>query len=187
MRTPWGHRHDTFTPVPRVQYRIGVPEAGWYAELVNSDAALYGGSDLGMVECALLLEEMGRASYPGPYLPTVLVATAIDRAGTDAQKQHWLPAVCAGRARATAAFLDGELSWAPDAIVTRAEKSGRGWTLSGAKPFVAWAHVADVMLVPARTAEGLTLFLVDPRAGGECLRSLQALAVIDPGRGDHRR
>jgi len=36
-----------FTPVPRAQYRIGVPEAGWYAELVNSDAAIYGGSNLG--------------------------------------------------------------------------------------------------------------------------------------------
>src|SRR5258705_436474 len=60
----------------------------------------HGGSDLGMVECSLLLEEMGRASYPGPYLPTILVATAIDRAGTDAQKQRWLPAVCAGGAAA---------------------------------------------------------------------------------------
>jgi alkylation response protein AidB-like acyl-CoA dehydrogenase len=85
---------------------------------------------------------------------------------TDAQKQRWLPAVCAGGARATAALLDGELSWAPEAIATRAEKSGAGWTLSGTKPFVAWAHVADVMLVPAKTPDGLTLFLVDPRASG---------------------
>jgi 1,4-alpha-glucan branching enzyme len=36
-----------FTPVPRAEYRIGVPEAGWYAELVNSDASLYGGSNVG--------------------------------------------------------------------------------------------------------------------------------------------
>jgi 1,4-alpha-glucan branching enzyme len=36
-----------FTPVPRAQYRIGVPEAGWYTERVNSDAALYGGSNMG--------------------------------------------------------------------------------------------------------------------------------------------
>ena len=126
----------------------------------------HGGSDLGMVESALLLEELGRASYPGPYLPTVLVAMAITRAGTEAQKQRWLPSVAAGSARATTAFLDGELSWAPDAITTRAEKSGAGYTLSGAKPFVAWAHIADVMLVPAKTAEGVTLFLVDPRAAG---------------------
>ena len=126
----------------------------------------HGGSDLGMLETALLLEELGRASYPGPYLPTALVAIAIARAGTDAQKQRWLSAVGAGGARATVALLDGELSWSPDAIATRAETSGAGWTLSGAKPFVAWAHVADVMLVPARAPEGLTLFLVDPRARG---------------------
>src|SRR5206468_1998140 len=36
-----------FTPVPRAQYRIGVPEAGWYAEMLNSDAELYGGSNVG--------------------------------------------------------------------------------------------------------------------------------------------
>jgi 1,4-alpha-glucan branching enzyme len=36
-----------FTPVPRVQYRVGVPGPGWYAELVNSDATLYGGSNVG--------------------------------------------------------------------------------------------------------------------------------------------
>jgi alkylation response protein AidB-like acyl-CoA dehydrogenase len=126
----------------------------------------HGGSELGMVETALLLEEMGRASYPGPYLPTMLVAMAIDRAGTDAQKSRWLPAVAAGGARASVALLDGEMSWAPDAITTHAEKSGNGWKLSGTKPFVAWAHVADVILVPARAPEGLTLFLVDPGAAG---------------------
>ncbi|HYE93692.1 MAG TPA: acyl-CoA dehydrogenase, partial [Terriglobales bacterium] len=126
----------------------------------------HGGSDLGMVETALLLEELGRASYPGPYLPTAIAAMAINQAGTDAQKARWLPAVCAGSARASVALLDGELSWAPEAMTTRAERTGQGWTLSGVKPFVAWAHVADVLLVPAKTPEGITLFLVDPAARG---------------------
>ena len=124
----------------------------------------HGGSDLGMVETALLLEELGRASYPGPFLPTVVAATAINQAGSDAQKARWLPAVCAGGARASIALLDGELSWSPDALMTTAAKSANGWTLSGVKPFVAWAHVADVIIVPARTPEGITLFLVDPAA-----------------------
>ena len=126
----------------------------------------HGGSELGMVETALLLEELGRASYPGPYLPTVLVAKAISLLGSDPQKSRWLPAVSAGGARAAVALLDGEMSWAPDAISTRAEKSGAGWKLFGTKPFVAWAHVADVILVPARTPEGVTLFLVDSGAAG---------------------
>jgi alkylation response protein AidB-like acyl-CoA dehydrogenase len=126
----------------------------------------HGGSELGMVETAMLLEELGRASYPGPYLPTVLVAKMISLVGTDAQKSRWLPAVSAGGARAAVALLDGEMSWASDAITTRAEKAGAGWTLFGSKAFVAWAHVADVILVPARAPEGLTLFLVDPGAAG---------------------
>src|SRR5688572_3615438 len=149
----------------------GESEATWkdMAQLGWLGLALpevHGGSDLGMVETALLMEELGRASYPGPYLPTVLVATAINLAGSEAQKNRWLPAVSAGGARATVALLDGEMSWAPDAITTRAEKSAAGWKLSGVKPFVAWAHVADVILVPARAPEGLTLFLVDPGAAG---------------------
>src|SRR5947199_9393319 len=66
----------------------------------------YGGSGLGMVETAILLDEMGRAAYPGPYLPTVLAAHAVDSAGTTEQKNRWLPAIATGGARATAALAD---------------------------------------------------------------------------------
>src|SRR6266481_9664234 len=59
----------------------------------------YGGSGLGMVETAILLDEMGRAAYPGPYLPTVLAAHAVDSAGTTEQKNRWLPAIATGGAR----------------------------------------------------------------------------------------
>jgi alkylation response protein AidB-like acyl-CoA dehydrogenase len=96
----------------------------------------------------------------------MLVGSAIEAAGTEAQRSRWLPAICAGGARGAVALLDGEMSWAPEAIATRAERRGAGWTLSGTKPFVAWAHVADVILVPARTPEGITLFLVDRSAAG---------------------
>ncbi|MGH7392861.1 MAG: acyl-CoA dehydrogenase family protein [Candidatus Rokuibacteriota bacterium] len=126
----------------------------------------YGGSDLGLVETAILLEEMGRASYPGPYLPTVLTAHALLEAGTAAQKDRWLPAIAAGGARATVALLDAELSWDLDATATRAERADNGWRLSGVKHFVPWAHVADVLLVPARTAEGLGAFLIERSAAG---------------------
>ena len=140
-----------------------IAQLGWLGLALSET---HGGSDLGMVETALLLEEMGRASYPGPYLPTVLVAKAIEEAGTDAQKKRWLPAIANGSARATVALLDGELSWDTSSIATHAQKTGAGWTLSGSKPFVAWAHVADVILVPARTEDGLTLFLVEPGWAG---------------------
>ena len=53
----------------------------------------HGGSGLGMVETAILLDELGRAAYPGPYLPTMLAGHAILTAGSPAQKNRWLPAV----------------------------------------------------------------------------------------------
>ena len=148
-------------------------ELGW---LGLSLPEAHGGSGLGMVETAILLEEMGRAAAPGPYLPTVLAARAIDEAGTDAQRKRWLPAIATGGARATIAFLDADLDWRPDATQARAAKSARGWTLSGTKRFVPWAHVADVLLVPALTSDdGLTLFLVDPAAPGLTLEPAQVM------------
>jgi alkylation response protein AidB-like acyl-CoA dehydrogenase len=134
-----------------------------------------GGSGLGMVETAILLEELGRAAYPGPYFPTMLAAHAIAEAGSVAQKKRWLAAIAAGGARATVALLDAELDWSPGAVTTRAEKTGHGWALTGTKSFVPWAHVADVLLVPARTPDGVTLFLVDPAAAGLTLSPAQGM------------
>src|SRR6266478_4882660 len=112
----------------------------------------YGGSGLGMVETSILLEELGRAAYPGPYFPTVLAAAAVEAAGNDAQKKRWLSAIATGEARATVALLDNDLDWEPASVTTRAEKSSKGWALSGTKRFVPWAHVANVLLIPARAA-----------------------------------
>ena len=144
---------------------LGVPEA-------------YGGSGLGMVETAILLEEMGRVACPGPYLPTMLAARAISEAGSAEQRRRWLPAVAAGDAKGSVAFLDTELDWDAPAVTTRAERTGRGWTLTGIKHFVPWAHVADVVVVPARTTEGLAHFLLDSQAAAV---GLTPVAGIDPG------
>jgi len=135
----------------------------------------YGGSGLGMVETAILLEELGRAAYPGPYWPTVLAAGAIEAAGTDAQKKRWLAAIATGDARATLALLDADLDWDPAAMTTRAEKTAKGWALSGTKRFVPWAHVANVLLIPARTPEGPSVFLVDPATAGLTLAPVQGM------------
>src|SRR5438105_13920578 len=120
----------------------------------------YGGSGLGMVETSILLEELGRAAYPGPYFPTVLAAAAVEAAGNDAQKKRWLSAIATSEARATVALLDNDLDWEPASVTTRAEKSSKGWALSGTKRFVPWAHVANVLLIPARAPEGVSLFQI---------------------------
>ena len=138
----------------------------------------HGGSGLGMVETAVLLEEMGRAALPAPYLPTMLAATAIAEAGTPAQQERWLPAIATGAARATIAFLDNDLSWdVPIATATRASGGHGRWRLHGAKRFVPWAHLADVILVPARSPDGLSLFLLDPSAAGITMSPAQLMDV----------
>src|SRR5713226_6007057 len=67
-----------------------IAQLGW---LGLSLPEAHGGSGLGMVETAILLEELGRAAFPGPYWPTVLAGMAIAEAGTDAQQKRWLPAI----------------------------------------------------------------------------------------------
>jgi len=132
-----------------------------------------GGAGLGLVELALLMEEMGRAAYPGPFFSTVVLGgLGIMLAGSPAQRDKWLSAIASGKARATAALLEEHLDWDPASITATATKSGSGWTLSGLKRFVPWAHVADAVLVPARSPEGVSLFLVDPKVSGVTLKPM---------------
>ncbi len=131
----------------------------------------YGGAGLGLVELALLHEEMGRVAYPGPFLATVVLGgLPLLLAGSAAQKEKWLPAIASGRARLTAALQEDSLDWDPASTATTAAPAGAGWTISGVKRFVPWAQAADAVLVPARTLEGVSLFLMDPKAAGVTLR-----------------
>ena len=140
----------------------------------------HGGAGLGLVELGLVLEEMGRAAYPGPFFATVVLGgLGILLGGDAAQKDKWLSAISAGKARATAALLEEHLDWDPASTSATAEKSGTGWTLSGLKRFVPWAHVADVVLVPARSPEGLSLFLVDPKSAGVTLSPMVGIDLTN--------
>lgn len=130
----------------------------------------YGGQGLGMIELALVLDEMGRAAYPGPFFATVVLAAgAIAASGQQSQMARYLPDIAQGRTRATLALVDGALSWSPSGVSLRAEKRGDGFVLSGEKRFVPFAHAADVILVVARTGpgdDGTTVFAVPSDAAG---------------------
>jgi alkylation response protein AidB-like acyl-CoA dehydrogenase len=136
----------------------------------------YGGAGLGLVETAIVVEEMGRVAYPGPYFATVVLAgSALAGAGDGAQKERWLTAIASGQARATLALQEEQLDWGSDAVTTRAERSGREYLLTGVKRFVPWAHVADALLIPARSPEGVSLFLVEASAPGLQLSPLTGI------------
>jgi len=140
----------------------------------------HGGAGLGLVELAIVLEEMGRAAYPGPFFSTVVLGgLGLMLGGSAEQRDKWLPAIASGRARMTAALLEEHLDWDPASTTASATKSGSGWILSGVKRFVPWAHVADVILVPARSADGLSLFLLDPKSVGVTLSPMKGIDLTN--------
>src|SRR5262245_9937439 len=132
-----------------------------------------------MVETAVVLEEMGRAVFPGPYLETVVAAWAIQATGTPEQQTRWLPGIAAGDVRATVALLDADLDWQPESTRTRAELApGGGTRLTGTKQWVPWANVADLILVPALEPDGLSVFLVE---SGAARLAVAPVPAMDPG------
>jgi alkylation response protein AidB-like acyl-CoA dehydrogenase len=153
---------------------------GWLG-LALPEAA--GGAGLGLVETALVQEELGRVAYPGPYLPTVLAGWAIAEAGSEAQRSRWLADLAAGQARASVALLDDDLGWEPGPGATRAEASGGGRvTLTGVKRFAPWAAVADLLVVPARGPAGPGCYLVATGGpGGSPGVSVEPAPAMDVG------
>ncbi|MCB9785108.1 MAG: acyl-CoA dehydrogenase family protein [Deltaproteobacteria bacterium] len=145
-------------------------ELGWVG--LNLPEA-YGGSELGLFELCLILEAGGRNLCPEPFLSTVVLgAGALMAAGTDAQKAAWLPRVAEGDAIVALASDEANSRYDVCAIEARAELDGDGYRLSGEKSQVLDGHVADLLIVSARTAggrsdrEGVTLFLVEAGTPG---------------------
>jgi alkylation response protein AidB-like acyl-CoA dehydrogenase len=163
---------------PRALYRR-MAELGWMG-LVVPEA--YGGAGLGMLELALLCEQLGRAVVPGPFFSSAVLATlAILDGGSSAQKRRWLPRLASGEAVGTLALLEESDRLDAAGVAMRARPRAGGWALSGTKLFVTDAHVADLLIVVARVAgrdeEGVTLFLVPRDTPGLKVSPLPSIDV----------
>jgi alkylation response protein AidB-like acyl-CoA dehydrogenase len=173
---------------PTVVRRLMETEAGWERDSwreLNQQLGLtavhipeqYGGQGFGFVELGIVLEEMGRALLCAPYFAsTVLAATAIMNAGTEAQKRELLPGIASGDTIATFAFTEPNGRWDADGIETRVSGNYR---LDGVKTLVLDGHTADLIVVVARGARGLSFFTVPGDAPGLTRRALKAM---DPTR-----
>jgi len=144
-------------------------EMGFSGLLVPEE---FGGSGLGCVEAGVVMEEIGRTLMPSPFLSTaVLAASALARGGSAAQKSEHLPRISDGSLLAALAIDEGA-KHRPLQTKMQAVRSGNGFKLQGDKAFVVDGHTADLLIVAARTAgaagepNGLTLFLVNPKAKG---------------------
>jgi len=157
-------------------------ELGWLGLTLPEQ---YGGAAMNFRDFAVLVEEMGHALLPAPFLTTAIWgAMLINDYGTEAQKKEWLPKIVNGDAVFTTAFLeeDGDL-W-PGGINVRATGGGSEYRISGTKIFVTDAKAANYFLVAARTAksdnpeEGITLFIVDGAEWGIYIKKLETMDVL---------
>jgi 3-oxocholest-4-en-26-oyl-CoA dehydrogenase beta subunit len=142
-----------------------------------------GGAGLGFLDACSVLIEMGRAVAPVPYLASVVLgAGAVARFGSAAQQEEF--AVPAGRGEliltAALAEEDGDDPAAPSARAERA--AAGGWLLSGVKTTVPAAPLAALLLVPAVTPDGLTVFLVRPDDAGVTVARQQVTSGDSTGR-----
>ncbi len=136
----------------------------------------YGGSGYSYVELGIVLEEMGRALLCAPFFSTVvLAANALLASGDDDAKKAYLPGIAAGTTIATVAFTEPNGKWDESGIEATATNDGGTWKISGTKSFVLDGHVADLILVAAKTDAGTSLFAVEGAASGLTKTSLSTM------------
>jgi alkylation response protein AidB-like acyl-CoA dehydrogenase len=146
----------------------GIDEAGWkeMAELGWAGLAIpeeCGGQGLGIVELAVLFEELGYAVAPSPLLSNTVVALALSFCGSDEQRERYLRPLATGEKRATPALRDPGAPATPGAFTMPAREGGDGIVLSGEKTLVTDTAGADFFLVA--TADGRR-HMVDAGADG---------------------
>jgi alkylation response protein AidB-like acyl-CoA dehydrogenase len=147
----------------------------------------YGGAGAGHLELCVIAEEIGRALAPVPFSSTVyLAAEALLLAGSETQKQKWLPAIASGEAIGTLALFEGSGNPSPQAIKLVSSSNH----LNGVKKPVADGAIADLAVVAARTGSSgrdtdISLFLVEMKADGVPAKGVEvnSLANLDPSRG----
>jgi len=153
---------------------------GWQGIVIPEQ---YGGTGMTFTDLIVLLEEFGRAVVPGPFISTVVLGTMpILEAGTEEQKQEFLPKIAAGELIMTLALTEPSAKWDADGVAMPAKAEGDSFVLSGTKLFVPDAHVSDYMVVAVRTKEsenpedGVTLLLVDSKSAGIEFTVLKTIA-----------
>jgi len=155
-------------------------ELGWMGLALPEK---YGGGGMSFLDLAVLLEEMGRACLPGPYFSTVVLGgLTVADIGSEEQKQKYMPKIISGEAIFTLALTEPSAGYEAAAIETKATADKDGYVLNGIKLFVPDAHIADYMLVVARTDEkakaekGITIFIVDGKSPGISYTVLKTIA-----------
>jgi alkylation response protein AidB-like acyl-CoA dehydrogenase len=159
-------------------------ELGWTAALVPESAGGGSVSGDGVADLVLVAETMGRWVSPGPLLPVNVVAAAVATLGSETQQAEVLPGLLSGEAFAAWAFAEPGGGWRIDDVQLRAEpmdgadSADSSFVLRGEKAYVEAGAEASVLLVTARTDDGLTQFLVPADTPGVTVTPVPALDLV---------
>jgi alkylation response protein AidB-like acyl-CoA dehydrogenase len=154
-------------------------DLGWYAMLVPEEYGGASASGSGLVEAAIISEELGRMVHPGPFQVTNVVAAAIAEFGSDDQRQEYLPSIASGQTVATWAYMEPDGDWNPSHQSLSVARAGSGYVLNGTKTCVQDAASANLLLVTGRASEGPAQVLVPASTPGV---SIQRLECVDLAR-----
>lgn len=151
-------------------------EMGWLAATLPEEHGGLGGSD---VDLAILMEQFGRGLLCSAFVPSIVLGgTALCVGGSTQQQAAHLPALAEGREKLAFAYLEGTGQHGPAQVETRATKDGAEYLIEGRKSAVLFGNLADHLLVSARTAQGISLFLVPRTSAG---LSVDAYRTHDDG------
>lgn len=152
-------------------------EAGLLGVAIDEE---FGGMGFGFFELGLLVEEAGRAIAPLPLISHLIsAALPIQQFASQVQKQAWLPKVASGEILLTAALSEAYNDDPTQPYLTTAKAEGDGLVLNGEKTNVPFAHIADRILLAAKTSDGIAVVLLDPKAKGVSL-SAQQITTYEP-------
>lgn len=149
-----------------------IADQGWTGLIIPEE---HGGLGLGLVEMAVVAEEMGRACLPGAFLSTLTAAALIERAGSAEQRAKYLEPIAAGELKATVALLEESASWDAQAVKLEAVRSGGNFSVKGKKLFVPDAGVSDLLICVTRDGEGFALLPVEREAQGMTVKRMPSM------------
>lgn len=168
-----GEPHD-----PAVWSHMG--ELGWLSVPFAEEAGGFGG---GPVEVAIILEGLGKALAPEPYLASVVLGgLTLARAGSDDQHERWLAPMIEGETVLALAWAERSARYGATDPQLVATHEGKSWSLRGEKVFVLGGQSADQVVVSAATPDGLGLFVLDANDPAVDLRSVRTIDGHGAGR-----
>jgi alkylation response protein AidB-like acyl-CoA dehydrogenase len=149
-----------------------IAELGWLGVLFPAE---YGGIDGSFMDMVLLIEEMGKALFPGPFIPTMISGLAILKYGQASQKEEILPRMIEGKLILSPCLEEPDDALNESIIEEKVSTRNGDYILSGTRLFAPYAHVSDRLIYSADRVQGKAIFLVDTKSPGVSCNPLDSI------------